>query len=171
MKNNLKTKQNKSKKLQNFIWNLVEKKRKTKNSWAIDDKLTTTTAMKFHPSWFFCFFFFFCCCFVCLFFYICSIARANSKDSTNRHTTDPGRFESRHQAKEEEDFNLNLLLQQLRGIFRIMSRFSFHRFIFCGMHLVRYWIKKLSKFCWVGVLEKWNYLNKESTVLLRCGHA
>ena len=64
-----------------------------------------------------------------------------------------------------------LLLQQLRGIFRIMSRFSFHRFIFCGMHLVRYWIKKLSKFCWVGVLEKWNYLNKESTVLLRCGHA
>ena len=65
------------------------------------------------------------------------MARANSKDSTNRHTTDPGRFESRHHqaAKEEEDFkiyDLSSTLQRLRRI--LLSCPDFH---FVRVHLLR----------------------------------
>jgi hypothetical protein len=61
------------------------------------------------------------------------MARANSKDSTNRHTTDPGRFESRHQAKRRRKiliydfFSFNSYEE-----FVIVSRFSF-----LSVHLLR----------------------------------
>lgn len=161
------TKKKKSKKLQNFIWNLVEKNRKTKTvglsmiNWRRQRRWNSIRRG-----------FFFVVLFVCLFFLSAPWPAPIPKTQQIVTPTDPGRFESRHQAKRRRKiliydfFSFNSYEE-----FVIVSRFSF-----LSVHLLRQDsfgsilnLKNYRNFglgLWAFFKEKKWFLNKESTVLL-----